>query len=104
MGKVTAIVMPGSAQAMFRENIEEYQKMIKRMERFEREHRRFAKEECNLYYPDFSVGTKETSSVHPNFCHSACHPHGYGPRRVCNISVCTWHLKEAHEFEDPKPF
>lgn len=104
MGKIIAAVMPGAPQAVFREQMEEYKKMVERIERFQREHRRFAKEECSLYYPDWTIGEKETSSEHPNFCHSACHPHGYGERRVCDVSVCTWYMKEAHKLEDSKPF
>jgi len=87
-------MMPGSAKAVFRERIEEYKAMVEELTKYEEAHKKFAEEECTLYYGDWTEEDPKNAKV--KYCHSSCHPDGYGERRECNILSCTWHKKESH--------
>ena len=99
---MVAIMMPGAPQAVFREQIEHHRSMMEKLDKYRTAHRKFATEECNLYYGDWTEEDPKTAKV--KYCHSACHPEGYAERRRCSPTKCTWFKREAHEFERKRPF
>jgi hypothetical protein len=82
-------IMAGSPKALFRENIERYQDLNKQIQKYVEDHRKFAREECDLFKPgDENKAFK--------YCQSACHPDGEYEYNHCSIGLCTWWMEGAH--------